>query len=374
MKSIFKGLKEFIQVNVLRQISYWAEGHYKFELGSGALKPISKNRAIVVLSRSRYTEEVAWYPITKKSDLHKLADLKQQQSAEPLLYKIGTSVEGKTPVTYYTIKGESADLSKTRVLIPETILMEFGFSDFPDSLFSYDLIGNSQSVLCVKTTAGLESAISKGLFANVANFAMAHGVLSSSAQHIDTSAHISSVINGLFKVHLWFGKGLLDKSTRNKSDHSNRLAAYSLAVFGAITLYLYIANFAAGRIEEYKKQNLAGLMQQANVALTGRNLISDGVMKYESLAGHVPSPGRYSVIWAALDPVFSDGSAVRNMEFNGQQLSVQIESDSATNLLQSLTQSTFVANAEFGTPVRRVRNKDIGTIILDLRLDQDEVN
>lgn len=356
MKSLFNYLKSQISSLVIGHVSYFDGTHHLLAGAEIRLRKSDRSGLICILSRACYSEEVVWYPVSTRKDLSNLANVKMEQDKQVLVFHIGRSVEGKTPITYFKTDVPRDLLSNAKVVIPETLLMAFGLPVKNDTIYRFSTMGSDERVLLLKNGAAIQSSLAKGLFANVSHFAMAFGLVADQAVDIDKSACLSALKNGVLKPHRWFDSGLLLRRSGQR-DYKKQWVVGG-ALLAAITLYLYASQFLAKQFHDASKTEAASLLSKAGEAITLRNEIEENSAYYTDLASMLPPNNRFILILAVLEIANQSGAVVQYVGLNGKEVLLRIESKSVSSVLQQFIASPYVESAEFETPIRKVYDKE----------------
>lgn len=318
---------------------------------------------VAILSRNCYREQLQWYPITKKSDLIKLVKLQVQNTQSQVLFIVGTSVNGKTPVTYYYLNELTTGL-KTWLLIPETSLLGHNLSS--DNLLSYQTLAPCNTVFVANSVAGTVSALQGGMIQNLEQFALSQGVNAQRKVTLSAEEHLLSLKAQLKHLYQLPLTGLINTKALSVDTSSATLSRFALPGLVVITLYLVLA----AQVSEFKadsaKQDLRTATKEANHVLNQYQDINEMIGRYSQLAENTPQSTQLLDVWKVLAPMYESGVMFSDVQQQQQTVTLRLTADSASQALQLLIKQTGVTDAKFVGSVRRRRNMDAATVQFEL--------
>ena len=318
---------------------------------------------IAILSRNCYREQLQWYPIAKKSDVVKLVKLQVQNSPSQVLFIVGTTINGKTPVTYYYLNELTHGL-KAWLLIPETSLLGHGLSS--DSLLSYQTVNPCNTVFVSNSVAGIVSALQGGIIQNLEQFALSQGVTAQHKVHLSAQEHILSLKARLKHLYQLPLNGLVNRAALSFDASSTVLYRMALPGLVVITLYLVLA----AQVSEFKadstKQELRAATKEANQVLNQYQDINEMIDRYGQLAENRPQSTQLLSVWKILAPMYELGVIFSDVQQQQQTVTLRFTAESASQALQQLIKQAGVTNAKFVGSVRRQRNMDAATVQFEL--------
>ncbi|WP_394146920.1 hypothetical protein [Shewanella atlantica] len=318
---------------------------------------------VAILSRNCYREQLQWYPIAKKSDVVKLVKLQVQNSPSQVLFIIGETVNGKTPVTYYYLNELTHGL-KAWLLLPETSLLGHELSS--DTLLSYQTVAPCNTVFVSNSVAGTVSALQGGMIQNLQQFALSQGVTAQHKVHLSVAEHISSLQTQLKQLYKLPLTGLFNRSSLSFDASSATLSRFALPGLVVATLYLVLA----AQLSEYKadsaKQELRAATKEANLVLNQYQDINSMIARYNQLKENRPQSTQLLDVWKVLAPMYESGVIFSDVQQQQQSVTLRLTADSASQALQLLIKQEGVTNAKFVGSVRRQRDMDAATVQFDL--------
>lgn len=318
---------------------------------------------VAILSRNCYREQLKWYPIAKKSDVLKLVKLQVENTPSQVLFIIGTTVNAKTPVTYYYLDEFTSDLSAW-LLIPETSLLGHELSS--DSMLSYQTVEPCNTVFVSNSVAGIVSALQGGIIQNLEQFALSQGVTAQHKVHLSAEEHIKKLKSRLKHLYQLPLNGLVNRSALSFDASSATLSRFALPGVVVITLYLVLA----AQVSEFKadsaKQELRAATKEANHVLNQYQDINEMIDRYGQLAENKPQSTQLLNVWKVLAPMYESGVIFSDLQQQQQNITLRLTADSASQALQLLIKQTGVTNAKFVGSVRRQRNMDAATVQFEL--------
>ncbi|QYK00282.1 hypothetical protein [Shewanella psychrotolerans] len=319
---------------------------------------------VAILSRNCYREQLQWYPIVKKSDVLKLVKLQVQGSPSQVLFIVGSTVNGKTPVTYYYLNELTRGL-KAWLLVPETSLLGNELS--PDRLLSYQTVDPRNTVFVSNSVAGIVSATQGGMIQTLEQFALSQGVTAQYQVNLSAEEHILSLKTQLKHLYQLPLTGLVNRSALTFD--ASTAALFRLAALPGIviiTLYLVLAV----QVSEYKadsaKQELRVATKEANLVLNQYQEINEMIGRYGRLGENSPQSTQLLNVWKVLAPMYELGVIFSDVTQQQQTVTLRFTADSASRALQLLIKQGGVTNAKFVGSVRRQSNMDAATVQFEL--------
>jgi len=334
------------------------------DVGLSTSEYVRRTKAkIAILSRNCYREQLQWYPITKKSDVVKLAKLQVKNTQSQVLFIVGKTVNGKTPVTYYYLN-ELTNGLKTWLFIPETSLLGRELSS--DCLISYQTVDPCNTVFVSNSVAGTVSALQGGMIQNLEQFALSQGVHVQHKVHLSVEEHLLSLKTQLKHLYQLPLTGLINTAVLSLDAKSAPLSRLALPALVVTTLYLVLAVQVSEFKADSAKQELRAATKEANHVLNQYQDINEMIGRYRQLAENTPQRTQLLGVWKVLAPMYGSGVLFSDVQQELQTVTLRLTADSASLALQLLIKQPGVTNAKFVGSVRRQRNKDAATVQFEL--------
>ncbi|MCL1131407.1 hypothetical protein [Shewanella sairae] len=382
MQSAAQKLISKIKTTALKQVVYVDNAHYHFQVNDSVhaddagfslvtatskagehqqrseTEQVSKAK-VAILSRNCYREKIEWYPITKKIDLLKLVKLQVENAPAKVLFIIGKSQNGKTPVTYYQLN-QLCDGIKSWLLLPETYLI--AQQSGTETLWSYQTPFAQNTVFVAKGLATPVSAIKGGMIQTVQQFALSQGLAAEQVLSLSAEQHATALYQQLSKLYQMPFIGLINKANFKAQNNSARLKKFVLPSLVVVSGYLLLAVQISAYEAQSAKQALQLATKEANVVLNQYKDINQMIERYQQLEGNTPQSTELLAVWQVLAPMYDQGVIFNDVQQTQNQVTIRISAESASQTLQMLLGQPGVGSAEFIGSVRRQRGLDAATI------------
>jgi hypothetical protein len=364
MPSLFLRIINGVKSLLLSQVLYLDKQCYQFNAQSELALATNTGRRIIVLSRHCYTEQVQWLPVSRKSEAKKLAKFQQRVKGSNSYFVLGRPLNGKIPVTWYQLK-ESVSHYNALLFLPETLLLARRCG--AEEVLIYQSPDHKIDIFVTSTHAGAVSSIKGGILQSPAQFMLSQG---SGLQQFtqltpeQLSDYLKSELVDFYHLPL---AGLINAVAFKRNASVSALSRYVWPLAASLTLYLMVAGVFSAYLQQHSREQLQQDSRVANQLLLKREEIENMAARFEQLQQVLPASGNLLQLWHVLAPLYEQQVIVSNVQQKMSDVTLRIESPSATAALQLLVQRPDVINAKVEGNVRRQNNKDVATVSFQLR-------
>lgn len=349
---------------LLSQVLYLDKQFYQFSTQAGFVPVTKVGRRILVVSRHCYTEQVQWLPVDRKGEARKLAKFQQRAKGAGSLFVLGKPLNGKTPVIWYQLKSDVAQFN-TLLYLPETLLLAQQCAS--GEVLVYQCPDQNTDIFVTNTHAGAVSSLKGGLLQTAAQFMLSQGEGMQSCSQLTDGQLSEHLKKALFALHHIPFVGLINTAALQRNTAVSSLARYMWPLAASFTLYLLVVGVWSEHLQQKSREQLQQASREANQLLSMREDIESMTTRYQQLQQVLPTSGNLLQLWHVLAPLYKEQVIISSVQQRQLDVTLRIESPSATAALQLLVQQPDVVNAKVEGNVRRQNNRDVATVSFQLR-------
>lgn len=340
-------------------IQYFSEQLYQITDTAFVPSEKLKTSKVLILARHHYIEKELLLPITLKKDVKAAIAFETELVQEDfiVLSKIVMSEAGKTKVMLWQIPKKIIPKGFIQV-IPETFLLSHAM--LKDEILTYRALENSAECFVVKKSKGFSSVINSPQPIDI--YAQAQGV-GTKEIHSLKSEHIplrlfSTYLNAFMDTL----SGFWLLTQKEKQSILGYVKPFVVPFVVFFSCYLAISSFIVSmqfnRIEAQIKEQKSEISKVLKIqSEIGR--LEDEIEKYNHIGETKPPLWK---IWRVLGPLYRQGIIFKFIRYNGKQVFINVEADSATSVLEYFIDVEGAEEASFTTAIRKIKNKDSFTL------------
>lgn len=308
---------------------------------------------IIVFGREHYREVHKKYPVTNEKDLLQILsnDSINAHILSPAVYS-----ETNAVVQTLELDDFALDLSKMKwcFWLPETWLIDTK----PSRLLQVSRAG--QKILGATLSGSTYTTVANGAFSNPDYFLMSIGLSGDTEiEAVDESQYAKRIIAGLKQLANKEWRELL--KAQNYVQKINRLFKWPSIALGLFLGYgifcladLALLSFRHNSLDTKISQQQVSSVIQKQKALENKSVALSVLSDIGS------NKQLISNIWQSVLTLMQERNDVLRVSLEGEQLQIRIESRNASDALALVQSLSYVASADFSTPVRRsVRNQRV---------------
>lgn len=320
--------------------------------------------AVLLLSRGCYRESIVSYPIAAVSELRKVL----QQQAEPGQYHfIGDLQDGSRKVlTVAVFPQYLAHCQAARLVLPISLLVASSAQSGHGAGFVEAVTADCRFYLQTTADGLWQSVAENQLIDSAARARLALGVPADTQVQLCQLAPREQLSATLSQIPLRFWRSCLQQKASAASTFDMRPLLYGAAVL--LVTYLALSSFYLSNTLQQRQQQFASLLTETERMNIARQQLEQDEALLSYLAAQQTKPGLQISFWSVLAGWQLSKVQLSSIETDFNQVTLQGEAASATEVLQQLLDSPYVKDASFTSSVRRdAQGREAFTLALTLQ-------
>jgi hypothetical protein len=255
-------------------------------------------------------------------------------------------------------------------VIPETYLLSHKMKI--DEVLTYNAFAISGQGFIVKTNKGYSSIVNSTQPINI--YTQAQGVNVSETNVINADNYAAKLAIAYFDAFMSTLTSFWLIIPQEKQNLLQYIKPFLLPFGVFFSCYLAISSLFLANQFNNIEAHVHAQKSEISAVLTIQNDIDkleNEIAKYQHI-GKDKAP--LWKVWRLLAPLYRDGTVFKFIRYNGQQVYINVEADSATNVLEYFIDAKDAQEPSFTTSIKKKKNRDSFTLKFTLSDDKEPNN
>lgn len=349
-------------------IQYYSDQLYTISENNLVPAEKLKTSKILILARHHYIEKTLVLPITIKKDVKAAIafEVELLQNDFIVFSKIVSTESGKTSVMLWQIPKTVVPKGFVQV-IPETYLLSHQMKT--DEVLTYIALDSSSHGFIVKNNKGYKSIVNSSQPITI--YSQANGVYPAEIISITSENFAQKLSSAYFDAFLSTLSCFWLIMPEEKQELLQYIKPFLLPFGVFFSCYLAISSlFLMNQFNSIEEQVFSQKSEISSVLTIQNDIdkLENEIAKYQHI-GKEKAP--LWKIWRLLAPLYRDGTVFKFIRYNGQQVFISVEADSATNILEYFIDANDAEEPGFTTSIKKKKNRDSFTLKFTLSDDKE---